>query len=241
MIIKSFGCSFIYGTDLSDNPTATKFSQLTWPALMAKKLNADYECYARPGSGNLQIADRVLNESASKGLPLYTRDAYYVINWTWIDRFDYVDPYGVIKPDDNKWQSWNTLRPSDSGSLETMYYKNLHSEYRDKLKTLITIKSVINHLIESNIKFMMTYQDELIFDRQWNTSPGVMELQDYVRPHMTTFEGKSFLEWSRAQGFEISPTLHPLDEAHAHACEYISNLIFCYKQNTDDPAQQAHV
>ena len=64
MMLKSFGCSFIYGSDLSDDgkgfPLASP-SKLSWPSLLAQSLNYTYECYARPGSGNLRILEKVLN------------------------------------------------------------------------------------------------------------------------------------------------------------------------------------
>ena len=63
MNLKSFGCSFIFGSELSDDgrtgPYATG-SCLTWPALLAKEFGYGYHTYARPGSGNLQIAERAL-------------------------------------------------------------------------------------------------------------------------------------------------------------------------------------
>ena len=65
MKLKSFGCSFIWGSDLPDDgrnlPRATA-SRLTWPALLAQDLEYEYECHARPGAGNLQITERLLNQ-----------------------------------------------------------------------------------------------------------------------------------------------------------------------------------
>ena len=62
MNLKSFGCSFIYGNELSDEVGTEVYlnpSQLTWPALLSKQYDYGYQCYARPGSGNLQIAEKV--------------------------------------------------------------------------------------------------------------------------------------------------------------------------------------
>ena len=116
MKIKSFGCSFIYGTDLQDEPNIEivqdlrgEYSHLTWPALLSKKLGHDYECFARPGSGNLQIAERILNECNSKD------SNFFIINWTWIDRFDYNE-----RPDD-VWQPWGTLHPMQKDLIHETY------------------------------------------------------------------------------------------------------------------------
>ena len=70
----------------------------------------------------------------------------------------------------------------------------------------------------------MTYMDELMFDKRWHTTPAVADLQDYIQPYMTTFEGKSFLDWSKDQGFAISDKLHPLEPAHAAAAKYIQSF-----------------
>ena len=67
----------------------------------------------------------------------------------------------------------------------------------------------------------MTYMDDLMFDTRWNTTPAISALQGYCEPYMTRFDGRSFLEYSRDRGFEISPTLHPLEAAHESAAELI--------------------
>jgi hypothetical protein len=217
MIIKSFGCSFVFGSDLSDLPITKvlvspvgTFSRLTWPAVLASKKGCDYECHARPGSGNLQIAERVLNECT------HDSNSFYVIDWTWIDRFDYI-------ASEDFWQPWGTLRPTSEEDPARSYYKNLHSEYMDKLLTLIYIKTVLNKLLEKRIKFIMTYEDELIFDQRWHVSPAVKELQDSLSDHMTKFEGQTFLQWSRSNGYPESPNWHPLEQAHQAAADYIIN------------------
>jgi hypothetical protein len=212
MKLKSFGCSFIFGSDLADanyTPPCPKSSRSTWPALLAQQLGYDYQCYARPGSGNLQIAERVLNELTDAEQDLI------VVNWTWIDRFDY-----IIK-NDNSWQNWQTIMPTDNNQVSELYYKEIQSDYRDKLTTLMSIRLVIDMLKQKQVAFIMTYMDELLFDQRWHTSPAVIDLQEYVKPYMTTFEGQTFLEWSRRHNYPESDTWHPLEAAHRAAGDYM--------------------
>lgn len=212
MDIKSFGCSFIFGSELSDDGYGTAYatpSQLTWPAHLAKHLGYGYQCYARPGSGNLQITERVLSQATN------AESALYVIGWTWIDRFDYVN---------SDTDQWKTIMPIDEDAVARTYYRDIHSEYRDKLATLMSMRLVVDTLKQKGYPFIMTYMDDLTFDTQWHTTPAVLELQDYVRPHMTRFEGKSFLEWSRSKGYPETAKWHPLEEAHLAAGNYISQL-----------------
>ena len=163
----------------------------------------------KTGAGNLQIMERALSHAATN------ESALYIIGWTWIDRFDYTNPAN---------DKWATLRPTDITDTANVYYRDLHSEYRDKLSTLVYIRLVIDTLIQKKYPFIMTYMDELMFDKRWHTTPAVADLQDYIQPYMTTFEGKSFLDWSKDQGFAISDKLHPLEPAHAAAAKYIQSF-----------------
>lgn len=211
MKLKSFGCSFIFGTDLSDDGNGALWatpSKLTWPAHLANHLEYQYICYARPGIGNLSILDRVLNQAGCN------EQSLFVIGWTWIDRFDHTD-----HKDD-----WLTLRPNEKDSNSTFYFKNLHSEYRDKLSTLMCMRIAIDTLKEKNCPFIMTYMDDLTFDSKYHAPPGIMDLQNYIRPYMTRFEDKNLLEWSQFKGYPISDTSHPLEQAHLAAFDLIKDI-----------------
>jgi hypothetical protein len=81
----------------------------------------------------------------------------------------------------------------------------------------------IDTLKQKGIPFVMTYQDELLFDQQWHTTPAVLDLQAYVEPYMTLFENQTFVSWSRDQGYPESDTWHPLEEAHQAAFELIKH------------------
>ena len=213
MNLKSFGCSFIFGSELADADRKRLFittSKFTWPALYADMLGYEYCSDARPGAGNLQIAERTLNELAKN------EHALYVIGWTWIDRFDYYVP--------NFKNRWKTIMPADESSMADTYYRNIHSQYRDKLTTLMSIRSVIDTLKEKKYPFIMTYMDELMFETEWHSSPAVAELQNYIRPYMTTFEGLNFLDWSKTHGYPVTENWHPLEAAHQAAAEYILEL-----------------
>lgn len=216
MLVKSFGCSFIFGTDLPDQ-TGEKPSQLVWPAVFSQRLGHHHLSYAHGGIGNLAIADRVLREIS------YDVTALFVIGWTWIDRFDYGDV--------NEESCWNTIRPGANSDLAKIYYRDLHSETRDKLTSLMTMRTVIDSLQERDFPFIMTYMDELLFDRTYNTTPTITALQNYIKPYMTTFEGKTFLEWSRSRGYPESASWHPLEQAHSEGAKIMRQAFD--KQNTN--------
>ena len=207
MKLKSFGCSFIYGSDLPDEKIkpGNCHSKFSWPALLAKKFNFDYECYARPGAGNLYILEQVLSQSADHNEDLF------VIGWTWIDRFDYTDTQ----------DTWKTILPIEKTTEAEFYYRNFHSQYKDKLTTLTYIRTAIDVLQQKRIPFIMTFMDELILETKWHTTPAIIDMQNYIRPWLTTFEDQTFLNWSKTHNFPISKTLHPLETAHSAGAKYI--------------------
>lgn len=215
MTLKSFGCSFIFGTDLSDlvsgfDPNGSK---LTWPALLAQKKSLAYKCYAVPGAGNLQILEKILNQVS------IADPTVFVISWSYSNRFDYYpEPSTNINPLGN----WKTVMPCDKDSVAGAYYRDLHSKYRDKFSSLSCIKIAVDTLNQKKIPFVMTYMDESLFDRKVN-SAATEYLQDYVQPYMTTFDSQTFLDWSRRHKHPISQTSHPLESAHAAAAELIES------------------
>jgi hypothetical protein len=225
MILKSFGCSFIFGNDLADvivhlGEPYSPPSKSTWPALVADHHGYDYQCYARPGSGNLRILEKVLSHANSS-----SPDDLFVIGWSWIDRFDYtVDLTGRDHLYDLAGNNlWRTVMPIDLDVRAQVYYRDLHSQFRDKLVSLTYIKTAIDILKQKNIRFIMTYMDELLFESAWHATPAIIDLQDCIRPYLTAFENKTFLDFSKEKGFPISETLHPLEAAHQAAAELIKS------------------
>lgn len=222
MKLKSFGCSFIFGTDLQDDgrdlPYATP-SRHTWPALLAQHFNYDYECKARPGAGNLQIWENIANEVASQ------EPALYVIGWTWIDRFDY------IKENAPNWFNgtrWKTIMPIDQDTTAEIYYRDLHSEHLDKMKSLIYVKSAIDLLLQNKCQFIMTSMDALLLDQRWNFSAGILSIQNFVQPYLSSFNGKNFIDYSQDRGHPISATMHPLESAHRDVADLVVNNLQGY-------------
>jgi hypothetical protein len=213
VIVKIFGCSFVFGSELTDavcDANNLQPSQLTWPALLAQNVKLDYTCHARPGSGNLQILEQILNQAAIPDT------AIFVISWTWIDRFDYCQS-------STGRHNWKTIMPVDEDHNAQVYYRDLHSEYRDKFTNLTYIKLAIDTLTQKQIPFVMTYMDELLFDQRWNTSAAVTDLQQYTYPYMTKFDGMTFLDWSRKHGYPETSNWHPLEQAHAAAADLIKS------------------
>ena len=181
-------------------------SRLTWPARLSREFNMVYECYAHPGRGNFFIANQVLDNLAKH------EPALHVINWTYIDRFDFVDL--------NNREVWETLRPGRGNHPHgDFYYRNLHSELRDKLHNLQLIKLVTMELLAAQQPFIMTYMDDLIWDQRWHTTPAMIKQQEFVKPLMLHWQTdqQELINWSLwavQQGHAVTANNHLLESGH---------------------------
>lgn len=82
MIIVAGGCSFIFGSELSDCPNGApdSYSRQTFTALLAKDLGS-YVCAAYPGNSNHDIAQGIKSKlEYIPGKPLV------IVCWTWPSR-----------------------------------------------------------------------------------------------------------------------------------------------------------
>ena len=103
------GCSFTYGSELSDDDKGKKPSEKSWAYGLYKqsKATGDYVCTARPGSGNSGIARRVFNAVAKtkeiKGV---------VVMWSFNSRYDWAMP----RHRELEGTRWATISPWDTSN-----------------------------------------------------------------------------------------------------------------------------
>ena len=204
----SFGDSFTYGTELQD--CVTDYSNNTWPALCSQKLGLAYKCFAQGGVGNQFISTQVLEQYAQSR---YKNRNFFVINWTWIERFDYIDA------DTNFWK---TVHPQHDKLISHFYYRNIDSEIWNLIRNLQTIHSTIKFLESQDCDFFMTCIDDKIFCKDYpiNFTALISTLQSIVRPYIQTIDDENFYSWSVNKKFPIGSGGHPLEQAHAAAAEH---------------------
>ena len=214
--IISFGDSFIYGSDLLDCDEQ-QYSKSTWPALCAKELGLDYECYAQGARGNQFISLEVIAQQCTNAL--------VIINWSWIDRFDYFSMESISDSDTTSDPNLpvpmtQTVLPGIDNKLSEFYYKNFHTEFGDIFRNLSTIYATHSYLKQKNIPFISSIMDTLLTDNPWNQAIVIPNMQDLIRKDISWFPGnQTFLEWSRANEYAESNGWHPLEEAHQEAAK----------------------
>jgi hypothetical protein len=218
--IVGFGDSFVFGSELKNNNNGSQ----SWIGQATKNLGFGYQTHAVPGCGNDHIARQIYSHFASNSC----QDTLAVINWTWMNRWDF---YIV------EHETWITLGPTcvpdklkhlvDQTEAEDMvefYQDRANSSLLwNKFRNLQTIYAVQSYLKSQNILNIQTYMDDQLFNTEYHAPDYVQQLQNLVGPEMQLFEGKNFVDWSRDQGFSVTDTLHPLEDAHLAACKLWQN------------------
>ena len=226
--IIAFGDSFTWGSDMADTvrhfeynewpeerkratPFRDTYSRSTWQALLAQDLKVDYVCLAEQGCSNQSIVRRFF-----ENVNLIEAGDTVSLNFTWRDRFDFYN---------DETGDWETIRPSgtEDSKYYEMYYRHIQSSHWDQIESLKAINLIINYLRLNNINFITTCIDDLIYHDEHHTSPLIKTLQEQNEECIWWFEGKGFHQWSKDNGFKISPMWHPLEDAHKAAYEYIKN------------------
>ena len=215
--IIGFGDSFVFGTELKNNPTGNR----SWIAQAAQQLNVDYCTTAVPGCGNDHIARQIYSYYANNN----TQDTLAVINWTWMNRWDF---YIV------EHETWITLGPScvpeklkhlvertEAQDMIDFYRHRANSSLIwNKIRNLQTIYSVQTYLKHKKIVSVQTYMDDCLFQDDFHAPDYIKEFQNLVKPGMESFQGLNIVDWSKKNGFAVTdPGLHPLEDAHAVACK----------------------
>jgi len=218
--IISFGDSFVFGSELNNNPNGNQ----SWIGRAANNLNIAYQTCAIPGCGNDHIARQIYSYFSNNSAV----DTLAVINWTWMNRWDFYI---------TEHETWITLGPTcvpdklkhlvdktEAEDLIEFYQDRANSSLLwNKFRNLQTIYAVQSYLKSQGILNIQTYMDDHLFNTEYHAPDYVQQLQDLVRPDMSSFEGKNFVDWSRDQGFSVTDTLHPLENAHMAACELWQN------------------
>ena len=210
--VLAFGDSFTRGDELADCSTSCTIashhthSLSTWPALVAKTLGIEYDSMTIGGRGNHWISMCVC-----KYLEKY-RDALFIINWSWFERFDYIDI-------ETGW--WAVTHPRHEDKLNHYFYKHIDSDKWNLHRNLQQIHSTICLLEQNNIDFIMTCMDPMLYSKEKFVTP----LQKQVNHYIVNFYGYTFLEWAKHKKFPIGPGGHPLEKAHLEAAKYINTHV----------------
>ena len=220
MKLLAAGCSLIYGSELVDEkPHDQGYSQLTYPALLAKHLNLEYQCAARPGFGNDAIA-RTMLDNFDETVSLV------IINWSYIDRFEF--HYKDI--------GWQNIKDGlDQGNyltdqickLAKPFYSDLTPEYSyyRYLEDIFTCQEFLN---KQQVPYIFSSTDRRFVNQEYIVNLGTAHKNLYNAIDFSpwffwkTNQTKTgFLEWATQNNYPRGVAGHPLESAHRDTYELI--------------------
>jgi len=125
------GDSFTWGDELPDC-NETRPSRLTWSSLLAENMGLEYNCVAKPGTGNKTITRRVI-QSVNRNPEV----KYVAVMWSFPARYDISLRKDISKLAQESQErhidnSWMTLSPFISLSLEERMAKFPKELQQDK-------------------------------------------------------------------------------------------------------------
>jgi len=234
------GCSFTYGSELSDDDKGKKHSEHSWAYELYKHSRAtgDYVCVAKPGSGNSGIARRVFNAVAN-----IKEVEGVVVMWSFNSRYDWAMPRHR-ELEDTRWVTispWDTSMSSDerhqalAGSegqqevwkqradlmVETgvkpfaeaiyRYGANAYHETYQSWKSIIWLQNILE---KKKIPFMFTLADNSLFYKEMehlkDQDPFMKALHDEI----------DFTKWfffgERCMGFNQWATINDYQKGTTH-------------------------
>jgi hypothetical protein len=229
MKLLASGCSFIYGSELSDErPGTGGHSYSTYPALLARHLNLEYVCAARPGYGNDSIVRSVIEN-------LDTNVELVVVNWSYLDRYEYYHPAV-------RWQnlgavtSKNNRCYDDLGELSKLFFTNLTPEY-SWYKYLADIVFLQELLKNHKIPYIFTTAESNFYNKEEIVKLGTGHANLY---NMIDFESwhswewgdnpVGFVAWAGGHYYPVGNNGHPLETAHHATFELLkekANKLLC--------------
>jgi hypothetical protein len=237
------GCSFTYGSELSDDNQGKSPSNKTWSAGLSNAVGANYFCVARAGLGNAGIARRVFNYIANT-----TEECFVAVMWSFCSRYDWAMPRHRILEDTR----WTTITPWDTEHNQTEVAENLagseaileqwkrrREEYREAFadalyrhaanryhETYLSWKSIVwlqNILEKRKIPYMFTLADNSLFYDEftplWEQDTLMRAMYAEIDfSHWFSFGERmmGFNQWSLINDYPRATT-HPLDPAHKDA------------------------
>lgn len=230
-----FGDSFLAGAELNleeslINPevdASIERPDLAWPALIAKKLNVEWETFAISGCGNDAIARQVYSYFADNT----PNNTLAIIQWSAIRRLDYyvsdhkkwitIDLHSCV-PRNLSWLNDET----EANNLLDMGFKYFGpNDNWNNNRTLQIIFGVQSYLKSIGVPSIQTYLDYEMMEDAKDGYP--FDEYNYIknlRQQLTLelFPGNlNFVDWAKSSGFKVTDAgRHPLNDAHIAAADY---------------------
>jgi len=235
-VLISGGDSFTYGEELQD--CNGSYSNLTWSALLAKRMGMSYCCTAKSGAANSSIRRNVMN-----AVHKYkdTEDLFVAVMWSFPNRYEFRFNYNTGHRD-SPWYSFNpwiyqdidmqehfhmdnpevldqNLRHRQNAESKGIndfarsYIKNVaESEYWELYSSWIDVVMLQQYLLLENIPYKFMYVDNCLFECNTDMDITLRTLKENI--NMDSFVcDEGMYDWAKRTKQDFYTT-HPQESAH---------------------------
>ncbi len=226
MNLLGVGCSIVFGDELADC-TSTQHSRSTFPALLAKNLNLNYQCVAVPGSGSDSQVRKVLENCNSN-------TAFVVVAWSFLHRYDW-------HWSDHGWRSLrfpgqvanNSTPQAQIDKFKQYFFANVSDDYAwyHYAKDVVFLQQWLS---QRQVPYVFCSVDSG-FNINASAEPSYQTLWQAVDRHRWfdwRLDGvvQGFQNWCVGSAktdkkFSLGSGGHPLEHAHAVSAQQITEFI----------------
>ena len=252
-ILVAGGDSFTYGNELADCTPQTP-SELTWSAYLAHKLEMKYVCVAQGGWSNPAISRNIINTVSSldrRGIEhvvvvMWSFPTRFEFRFNY-DTLERDSPWYSISPwthernqsvileafqnfKDNIFNHYKksqlVAQSTGLADFSEVYYKHVgNSKYWETYSTLKEIVYLQDWLKQRNKKYIFTYVDECIFNKNVSWDASIENLFESLdQSNFYHFPG--FFKWAADGGYPFYAT-HPCESAHT---DFVNKFLYEFAQ-----------
>jgi len=242
------GDSFTFGSELRDDHNGKHPSQLTYPALTAKRLGMDYHCTAFGGASNSAIRRLTMNACES-----HSEIGLVLITWSFLGRYEFkfdseweqISPWSILddsseikkdfKTEDSVKFAWHVsklAKDKEKGLYQfaKIFYHYVGTfEYWELYQNLLEIIMMQQYLELRNIPYLFTSVDHALTNvDHFKNDVTLTTLLKQLNPNRWMWfpTNLGFYEWALENKFPFGTT-HPLEESHQEA----EKLVYEYLRN----------
>jgi hypothetical protein len=204
MILLAGGDSFTWGNELPDCDES-RFSRLSWAALLAEQSGMDYVCVAKGGASNTTIVRKMMqyldkNDTVDRVEIMWTfpvRHALMIRNDHRRNmNLDYVDISPAYLNDSNKMIS----------EFTKIFLTLASHEYHEQ-QSLFAMYSMTSYLKERKIPFRYSAATVQVYE--------MLAKDNFLKIDAEWYRhGEGFYDWARKERYAMSELKHPASQAH---------------------------
>lgn len=204
MILLAGGDSFTWGNELPDCDES-RFSRLSWSALLAERHGLSYHCVAKGGASNTTITRNMMSYLDKKNdvdrveimWTFPVRHEFLLRNdYSWKMKTDYVNISPAHLQDKNKLIA----------EFTNLFLTLSSHEYHEQ-QSLFAIYSMTSYLKERKIPFRYSAVTVQIYE--------MLEKDHFLKIDAEWYRpGEGFYDWALKERYEMSEAKHPIPRAH---------------------------